>query len=246
MIQTPTPCAVDVRGVSFRYPDGSAALHDISLSITPHEKIALVGANGSGKSTLLLHLNGILRATSGTIHVCGLPLNDKTVSQIRARVGLLFQNPDDQLFSTRVYEDVAFTARHMGLPESEVRARVAHALALVGMDSYAERMPYHLSIGEKKRIALATLLTHEIAVLALDEPSAGLDPRARRSLITLLQSFTQQTVILSTHDMRLAAALCTRAIVLDSGRIVADGPANRVLYDRDFMEAHGLETPDAL
>ena len=238
------PSHVHVSHLSFQYPDGQRALRDISFSIAPHERVALVGANGSGKSTLLLHLNGVLRASTGEISICDVPLTDDTIPQIRAWVGLLFQNPDDQLFSPRVYDDVAFAARYNGLPEAQVQARVAHALALVDMAQYAERVPYHLSIGEKKRIALATILTMDTHLLALDEPSAGLDPRARRDLIHLLNSFTQQTMIISTHDMRLAAALCSRVIVLDAGEIVASGAAETVLYDRALMERHGLETPE--
>ncbi len=235
---------IEVNQLTFHYPDGQPALLDISFSVAPHEKIALVGANGSGKSTLLLHLNGILRAISGSISICNLLLSDKTIPQIRGCVGLLFQNPDDQLFSPSVYEDVAFAARYMGLSEAEVKERVMQALEMVGMQSYVDRVPYHLSIGEKKRIALATVLTMDTRILALDEPSAGLDPRARRELIHLLKSFTQQTMLISTHDMRLAAELCTRVIVLDAGAIVASGKVETILYNRDLMEQHGLETPE--
>ncbi|MFN8373641.1 MAG: ABC transporter ATP-binding protein [Anaerolineae bacterium] len=234
---------IEVQQLTFHYPDGQPALREISFSIAPGEKVALVGANGSGKSTLLLHLNGILRSPTGTISICGLPLSDKTIPQIRGWVGLSFQNPDDQLFSPRVYDDVAFALRYMGVPESEVREQVMLALSLVGMENYAHRTPYHLSVGEKKRIALATILTMDTRILALDEPSAGLDPRARRELIQLLKTFSQQTMIVSTHDMRLAAALCTRVIVLDAGLIVASGTTETVLYNRELMERHGLETP---
>lgn len=235
---------IEVKHLTFHYPDGQPALRDISLAIAPNEKVALVGANGSGKSTLLLHLNGILRSTTGSITICGLPLTDKTIPQIRAWVGLVFQNPDDQLFSSRVFEDVAFAARYRGLPEPEIRDRVTRALSLVGMQNYADRIPYHLSVGEKKRIALATVLTMDTRILALDEPSAGLDPRARRDLIHLLKSLTIQTTLISTHDMRLAAELSTRVIVLDGGAVVADGTVDAILYNRELMERHGLETPD--
>jgi cobalt/nickel transport system ATP-binding protein len=235
---------IEVHHLTFHYPDGQPALRDISFSIAPGEKVALVGANGSGKSTLLLHLNGILRAISGSISICDALLTEKTIPQLRAWIGLLFQNPDDQLFSPRVYDDVAFAARYLGLSEAEVNERVVRALALVGMENYADRIPYHLSIGEKKRIALATVLTMETRILALDEPSAGLDPRARRELIRLLKTFSQQTIIISTHDMRLAAELCTRVIVLDAGLIVASGAVETVLYNRELMEQHGLETPE--
>lgn len=236
--------AIKVESLTFRYPSGRIALHDLSFEVPSHDKIALVGANGSGKSTLLLHLNGILRATAGSISISGVSLSEKTIPQIRAWVGLLFQNPDDQLFSTNVYDDVAFAARYMGLSEPDIKNRVMQALALVGMETYVDRVSYHLSMGEKKRIALATVLTMDTRILALDEPSAGLDPRARRELIHLLKTFTQQTILISTHDMRLAAELCTHVIVLDAGQIVANGTVEAVLYNRSLMEQHGLETPE--
>lgn len=234
---------IEVNHLTFRYPDGHSALNDVSFEISPAEKVALVGANGSGKSTLLLHLNGILRAASGTIAISGMALNDANIPRIRASVGLLFQNPDDQLFSPYVYDDVAFAPLYMGVPEAEIKARVSRALANVGMGDYAERMSHHLSTGEKKRIALATVLTMEPPILVLDEPSAGLDPRGRREFIELVKTFSQQTVLISTHDMRLAAALCTRVILLDHGQVIADRDAASILYDQELMEQHGLETP---
>jgi len=235
---------IEVKDLSFQYPDKHPALKQISFQIAPYEKVGLVGMNGSGKSTLLLHLNGILRATSGAINICDTPLSDKSIDQIRAWVGLLFQNPDDQLFSPRVYEDVAFAPRYMGLSEAEVDERVSRALMTVGMSDYSSRVSFHLSTGEKKRIALASILSADTRILALDEPSAGLDPRSRRKLINLLKDFTEQTVLISTHDMRLAAELCSRIIVLDGGQIVADGSAEAILYNKDLMEQHGLEIPE--
>ncbi|RPJ02716.1 MAG: ABC transporter ATP-binding protein [Chloroflexi bacterium] len=235
--------AVDIRHLSFRYPDGHLALDDITFHVVPGEKVALVGPNGSGKSTLLLQFNGVLRAQSGEITIGGLALNEANLGQIRAWVGMAFQNPDDQLFSPRVYQDVAFGPLHMGLPEAEITARVADALEAVGLSDFAGRISFHLSVGEKKRVALATVLSMDAHILALDEPSAGLDPRARRSLVQLLKTFTHQTVIVSTHDIRLAYELCSRVVVLDGGRIVADGPAEHLLLDSILMEQHGLETP---
>lgn len=234
---------IEVDNLSFRYPDGHAALHDVTFHIQMGEKVALVGQNGSGKSTLLLHLNGVLRSTSGSICVGGLPLNDTNLGQIRAWVGLVFQNPDDQLFSPRVRQDVAFGPLHMGLPDAEVNARVEKALAAVRMNDYADRVSFHLSIGEKKRIAVATVLSMDPQILVMDEPSAGLDPRARRNLINLLHDLRDQTMLISTHDMRLAAEVCPRTIVLSGGRVVADGPTRDLLYDAALMEQHGLETP---
>ena len=237
--------AIRVARLTFSYPDGRRALDEVSLGVEPGEKVALVGPNGAGKSTLMLHLNGILRSADGNgqIEVGGLMLNDATLGQIRAWVGLVFQNPDDQLFSPRVWQDVAFGPLHMGLPQDEVRARVDRSLAAVGMGDYGDRLSHHLSVGEKKRIAIATVLSMDPKILALDEPTAGLDPRARRSLIALLRSLKQQTLLISTHDMRLADELCSRAVVLDGGRVVADGPAAEILHDADLMARHGLETP---
>jgi cobalt/nickel transport system ATP-binding protein len=237
--------AIRVARLTFSYPDGRRALDDVSLGVEPGEKVALVGPNGAGKSTLILHLNGILRTADGNgqIEVGGLMLNDATLGQIRAWVGLVFQNPDDQLFSPRVWQDVAFGPLHMGLPQDEVRARADRALAVVGMGNYADRLSHHLSVGEKKRIAIATVLSMDPKILALDEPTAGLDPRARRSLIALLRSLKQHTMLISTHDMRLADELCSRVILLDGGRVVADGPTGAILHDADLMARHGLETP---
>lgn len=237
---------IAVQGLSYRYPDGTPALDQVTLRIAANERVALVGPNGSGKSTLLLHLNGVLRSSGGQITVAGLALSDQTLGRIRAAVGLVFQNPDDQLFSPQVYGDVAFGPLHMGLPADEVRARVERALAAVGMADFAQRTSYHLSVGEKKRIALATVLSMEPKILVLDEPSAGLDPRGRRRLIDLLQTLEQQTMLISTHDMRLADELCARTIVLDEGRVIADGPTADILYNAALMEQHGLERPDAL
>ncbi len=238
---------IEVENLSFHYPDGRRALDAVSLNIAPSEKVALVGPNGAGKSTLMLHLNGILRSpagSNGSIRVGGLPLNDQNLGAIRAMVGLVFQNPDDQLFSPRVDQDVAFGPLHMGLPEDEVQARVENALAAVKMSGYADRMSYHLSLGEKKRIAIATVLSMNPHILVLDEPSAGLDPRARRDLIHLLNDLSDQTMLIATHDMRLARDLCSRTVVLDGGCVVADGRTQAVLYDRALMEQHGLETPE--
>jgi cobalt transport protein ATP-binding subunit len=232
---------LELNDLHFRYPDGHSALKGVSFTIERGEKVALVGPNGAGKSTLMLQLNGTLTGT-GQIVVNGMPVSQQNLPQIRARVGLVFQNPDDQLFSLTVFEDVAFGPLHMGLPETEVRQRVEQALGQVGMASYAERMPYHLSTGEKKRIAIATVLSMEPDLLVLDEPSAGLDPRARRTLINLLRDLPQ-TLLVSTHDMLMVRELFPRMIVMDSGLVVADGPTAELLEDATFLEAHGLEKP---
>lgn len=225
----------------FRYPDGQDALRGVTLRLGEREKVALVGPNGAGKSTLMLHLNGILGHDS-PIRVAGLPVTRANLPVIRGLVGLVFQNPDDQLFSPTVFEDVAFGPLHLGLPESEVRARVDRVLAQVGMGAYTGRMSHHLSTGEKKRIAIATVLAMDPAVLVLDEPSAGLDPRARRALINLLDEIPL-TMLVSTHDLLMVRDLFPRTIVLDEGRVVADGPTADILADAALLEAHGLERP---
>jgi len=231
--------SIDVDQLSFSYPDGRLALRGVSLRISPGEKVALVGPNGAGKSTLLLHLNGILRG-KGDVAVCGLKVEDATLGRIRAAVGLVFQDPDDQLFSPTVFEDVGFGPLYLGLPEEEVRRRVGAALDAVGMSGKDDRVSHHLSSGEKKRVAIATVLAMEPEILVLDEPTAGLDPRSRRGLIKLLGALPQ-TMLVSTHDMRLVAELFPRSVVLDDGQVVADGPTSDLMARSDFLEAHGLE-----
>jgi len=235
------PPAVEIRDLHFAYPDGHPALRGINLRVEAGERVALVGPNGAGKSTLLLHLNGILSG-EGTVRVGGIEVQGKEIKRVRAMVGMLFQNPDDQLFSPRVFDDVAFGPLYMGLPEEEVHRRVARALEAVGMSGYEERVSHHLSVGEKKRIAIATVLAMSPMLLALDEPTAELDPRARRALINLLRTLPQ-TMIAATHDLRLVQELFPRAVILDEGRIVADGPTEKVFADEALLLAHGLERP---
>jgi cobalt/nickel transport system ATP-binding protein len=233
--------SIEVEGLSYTYPDGHEALQDVSLSIQPCEKVALVGPNGAGKSTLILHLNGILKG-DGEVCVAGLEVNDKNLGRVRARVGLVFQVPDDQLFSPTVFDDVAFGPIYQGLPENEVMTRVNDALGTVDMLDYATRVSHHLSVGEKKRIAIATVLSMQPEVLVLDEPTAGLDPRARRSFINLLDELPI-TMLVSTHDMHMVNELLPRMVVMDEGRIVADGSTEVLLKDEDFLYEHGLERP---
>ena len=230
--------AIQVEHLSFSYPNGNPALTDISLILQSGERAALVGANGAGKSTLLLHLNGIYRG-QGEIKIAGLELKPKTLPQIRAKVGLVFQNPDDQLFSNSVYEDVAFGPLYQGLPGEVIRERVGAALAAVQMEGFAERSPYHLSSGEKKRIAIATVLAMEPQILVFDEPTAGLDPRARRELIALLRTLPQ-TLLVATHDLALVQDLLPRTILMEKGQIVADGFSGDILENQALLEAHGL------
>jgi len=234
--------SIEVEHLSFAYPDGHQALKDVSLSIQPCEKVALVGPNGAGKSTLILHLNGILSGGQGTVRVCGLEAIPANLKRLRAMVGLVFQSPDDQLFSPTVYDDVAYGPLYQGLPAGEVQQRVEEALAAVHMSNYAGRVSHHLSVGEKKRITIATVLSMKPEALVLDEPSAGLDPRARRSLIRLLGELPM-TMLVSTHDMLLVRELLPRMVIMDEGRVVADGSTELLMKDQALLEAHGLEAP---
>jgi len=237
-------CDGDILSISdlnYAYPDGHIALRGLSMKLCEGDKVALVGPNGAGKSTLMLHLNGILGG-KGEVEIAGMRLTKENLPAIRAMVGLVFQNPDDQLFSPTVFEDVAFGPLHMGLPEDEVRARVDSALEAVRMTNYRDRLSHHLSVGEKKRIAIATVLSMNPSLLVLDEPSAGLDPRARRTLINLLRDLPI-TMLVSTHDMKLVEELFPRTIVMDEGRIVADGLTMDILENESLLNAHGLEKP---
>ena len=234
--------SVDVRDLKFTYPDGFEALKGVSLSIAGGEKVALIGPNGAGKSTLMLHLNGINEPTSGSVTIAGLPVTRQNIGRIRAAVGLVFQDPDDQLFSPTVYDDVAFGPIHMGFPRAEVDARVTAALAAVGLPGFERRQPFHLSIGQRKRAALATVLSMAPSVLVLDEPSAGLDPRGRRELINLLRGL-EQTMLVSTHDMKLVAEIFPRTVIVDGGLVGADGETAGILADAALLESHGLEQP---
>ena len=233
--------SIEIEGLSFSYPDGHQALSEVSLVIQPGEKVALVGPNGAGKSTLILHLNGILSG-DGSVRVCGMEVEGENLGRVRAMVGMVFQSPEDQLFSPKVFDDVAFGPLYQGLPIEKVQARVEESLASVGMSDYVDRVSHHLSIGEKKRIAIATVLSMKPEVLVLDEPTAGLDPRARRSLINLLEELPL-TMLTSTHDMLLVMDLFPRMVILDRGRVVADGPTSKLMEDAQLLEAHGLERP---
>ena len=236
------PPALEVTDLVFTYPDGSRALEGASLSIAVGERVALLGPNGAGKTTLSLHTNGILRATGGTVRVAGLTLADATLREVRRRVGFVFQDPDDQLFMPTVEEDVAFGPANLGLSGEELRARVAEALDAVGMRALAGRPPHHLSGGERRRVAIATVLASRPDLLVLDEPTSGLDPASRRELIEQLRSLAI-TQLVVTHDLAMALELCPRSLVLDAGRIVADGPTRALLADADLLAAHRLELP---
>jgi cobalt/nickel transport system ATP-binding protein len=229
---------IEIKNLSFNYPDGHQGLKSVDLNVYPGENVAVIGPNGAGKSTLLLHLNGIMRGNS-TVKICGLDVEEKNLKEIRKRVGLVFQDAEDQLFSLNVFDDVAFGPINMGYSESEVRQRVVRALEWVGMVGYEQRSPHHLSVGEKKRIAIATVLSLTPEVLVIDEPTSNLDPRSKWSLIELLKQLPM-TKIIATHDLELVRALCRRTVVMDEGRIVTDGNTEDILEDISLLKAHGL------
>ena len=229
---------IEIKNLSFTYPDGHRGLKNVNLVVCPGENVAVIGPNGAGKSTLLLHLNGILRGNS-TVKICGLVVEEKSLKQIRKKVGLIFQDPEDQLFSLNVFDDVAFGPINMGYSESEVKRRVAQALEWVGMVGYEQRSPHHLSVGEKKRIAIATVLALGPEILVIDEPTSNLDPRSKWSLVELLNQLPI-TKIIATHDLELVRALCHRTVVMDEGKIAADGKTESILNDIHLLKAHGL------
>ncbi|MEZ5077533.1 MAG: ABC transporter ATP-binding protein [Solirubrobacterales bacterium] len=233
--------AIRVAGLSYRYPNGQPALDRLDLRVGDGERVAVLGPNGAGKTTLMHHLNGLLRG-SGAIEVAGIEVEGGDLAELRRRVGLVFQDPDDQLFMPSVEEDVAFGPLNMGLTGDEVGRRVAEALAAVRMGGAAARAPHELSMGERRRVAIATALAMRPALLVLDEPSANLDPRARRELLEVLEPL-EQTILVTTHDLPLAAELCERAVVLAAGRRVADGPCHEILDDAGLLAAYDLELP---
>ncbi|GFE69693.1 energy-coupling factor ABC transporter ATP-binding protein [Chroococcus sp. FPU101] len=235
---------IDIADLFYTYPDGTQALKGISLSIRSTERVALVGANGSGKSTLLQHLNGILLPQEGTIQVGQYPVRAEYLKDVRNFVGLVFQNPDDQLFMPTVWEDITFGPMNQGMRGDDLSHRCYHAMHAVGIDPdvYRHRNSNNLSGGEKKRVAIAGVLAMQPQVLVFDEPTAQLDPRSRRQLIQLMQTLPQ-TQIIATHDLDMALDLCDRTIILSRGQVVEDGPTEQVLSNPEFLEQHYLETP---
>jgi len=239
---SPKPPAIDIEALSFTYPDKTVALKGLDLKVADGECLVIVGPNGAGKSTLLLSLNGLIE-TEGKITIKAEVMNKKNLKEIRRLVGVVFQDPDDQLFMPTVFEDVAFGPINMGMREEEVHARVHQSLGLVGMDALEGRLSHHLSFGEKKLICIATVLAMEPAILVFDEPTANLDPRARRHLISLLMDDLRQTKVISTHDMNFAAEVADHVVILYKSKIVADGPAREILTDERLLLEYGLEMP---
>ncbi len=236
--------ALEVSGLRYRYPDGRLALEGVELRVTRGERVAVLGPNGAGKTTLVLHLNGILTPSHGRVVVEGLAATKENLSEIRRRVGVVFQDPDDQLFMPTVRQDVAFGPANLGLAGDDLAERVDEALAAVGMAEVADRPPHHLSAGQRRRVALATVLAMHPSIVVFDEPSANLDPFARRELAGVVRRLELTTLIV-THDLLYAAELCQRSVIMDGGRVVADGPTHELLADAELLAAHRLEIPRA-
>ena len=238
---TPVP-ALEVDGVSFAYPDGHQALYGVSLTIQRGERVALLGPNGAGKTTLVLQCNGVLLPGAGRITVAGLPVVTEHLREIRRRVGIVFQDPDDQLFMPTVAEDVAFGPANLGLRGPQLETRVKGALAAVGMEGQADRPPHHLSFGQRRRVAVATVLAMEPEILVLDEPSSNLDPASRRELAEIVTGL-DITILMVTHDLPYALQLCPRSLIMNGGTITADGPTAELLADAELLAANRLELP---
>jgi cobalt/nickel transport system ATP-binding protein len=234
--------SLEVRDLAYAYPDGYQALYGVNLTVERRERVAVLGPNGAGKTTLVLHLNGILRPGHGSVTVAGLDVTGEHLLEIRRRVGVVFQDPDDQLFMPTVREDVAFGPANLGIRGDELDTRVRHALDQVGMLDYIDRPPHHLSFGQRRRVAVSTVLAMQPEILVLDEPSSNLDPASRRELADILRDL-DLTTLMVTHDLPYALELCPCAVILDNGIIVANGPTHDLLCDDDLMRKHRLELP---
>ena len=237
--------AIEIRHLSFTYPDGHQALKGLNLAVERGECLGLVGPNGAGKSTLLLHLNVLIPSPNGAVRISGEVINKQSLPGVRQKVGLVFQNPDDQLFCPTLFEDVAFGPLNSQVPAGEVPGLVAQALKKVGLEGFEQRSPHHLSVGEKRKASLATILSMDPEIIVLDEPSSNLDPRSRKELIRLLASF-KETRIVATHDLEMVLQLCDRVALMDQGAVVALGLPEEILSDEGLLKSHGLELPEIL
>ena len=235
-------CALRVHELAFAYPDGNQALFGVDLVIEHGERVALLGPNGAGKTTLVFHLNGIHMPVQGTVSVSDMPVTKENLKEIRRRVGILFQDPDDQLFMPTVRDDVAFGPANMGVRGAELEARVDEALRMVGMQEHADRPPHHLSFGQRRRVAAATVLSMKPDILVMDEPSSNLDPAARREFAEIVKALNITTLMV-THDLPYALELCPRSVIMNSGEIVADGPTRDILANEELMRENRLELP---
>jgi cobalt/nickel transport system ATP-binding protein len=236
---------LEVKNLKFSYPDGQVAIKDMSFTIHHGEAVGIIGANGAGKSTLLMLLMGVLFPKEGEVLVGDVHVTKKTLPMIRQRLGMVFQDPEDQLFMTTVYDDVAFGPRNYKLDEKEVEARVSKALEMVGIPHLKDRAPFKLSGGEKRAAAIASVLAMEPDVLIMDEPTAALDPKARRKLITLLKAF-EHTKLITSHDLDMVMETCSRVIIIKNGEIAADGDIDKILTDSELLDSCGLEVPLSL
>lgn len=239
------PVIIDVDNVYFSYPDGHEVLKGLSCHIHKGEKVALIGPNGAGKSTFMSHLNGVEFPVSGRVTIDGDVISKSNLKEVRRKVGIVFQDPDDQLFCPTVFDDVAFGPLNLGLPNEQIEARVREALAVVGLEGFEERSSFHLSFGERKRLALATVLSYQPEILVFDEPSTNMDPQNRRNMINWLRD-SDKTILLCTHDLDIALEVCSRCLLLVDGAIAADGPTTSILYNRKLLEDNKLELPLAL
>ncbi len=235
---------IKIRELSYKYPDGTRALDNVDMDVFEGDSVGIIGPNGAGKSTLLFHLNGILEG-QGRISIMGMEIEKQNLAYIRSKVGLVFQNPDDQLFMPTVFDDVAFGPINMKLTEDQVRETASKALSDVDMSDAAGRSSHHLSFGEKKRVSLATVLSMHPEILALDEPTSNLDPRHRRELISLLRQLPL-TKVITTHDLELVVDTCSRVALMDGGRVVASGATRDMLANKHLLESHHLEVPASL
>jgi cobalt/nickel transport system ATP-binding protein len=233
---------ITIKDLHYSYPDGHCALKGVNLKVKEGETLAIVGPNGAGKSTLLLHFNGILRSDNGAVKVLGMVVNNENLKNIRSQVGLVFQDPDDQLFSPTVYDDVAFGPINMGLEEGKIKQEVTQALGAVGLNGYQQRLSHHLSFGEKKRAAIATVLSMSPRLLVLDEPTSNMDPATKWSVIDILKKLSVTKIVVS-HDLEMVRELCRRVVVFNDGRIIADGNTEQILGDKELLKKNGLCRP---